>query len=133
MRPAVDSQGSSHHFLLFINSKSGGGLGNEYLTLNAKTIKLLASGGTRAYVHLFDLFSQVDREFGLKNAQELCKTEKNVNIIVCGGDGTILWAIEEALKFGIDPEQVCFGVIPIGTGNDFSRSLGWGGDPISFK
>ena len=56
-----------------------------------------------------------------------------MNIIVCGGDGTILWVIEEILQYGINPEKVCFGVIPIGTGNDFSRSLGWGSSPISFS
>lgn len=53
-------------------------------------------------------------------------------MIICGGDGTILWVVSEVVKFGINTENVCFGVIPIGTGNDFSRSLGWGGSPINF-
>ena len=84
-------------------------------------------------MYLFDIFSPVDKEVGFKSAIRLSENEENVNIIVCGGDGTILWVIEEILRYGLDPEKVCFGVIPIGTGNDFSRSLGWGSSPISFN
>lgn len=65
--------------------------------------------------------------------KEYSLCSENVNVIICGGDGTILWVVNEVIKVGIDPEKVCFGVIPIGTGNDFSRSLGWGGYPIKFS
>ena len=51
----------------------------------------------------------------------------STRVIICGGDGTILWVIQEAIKFGINAENIIFGTIPIGTGNDFSRSIGWGG------
>jgi diacylglycerol kinase (ATP) len=49
-------------------------------------------------------------------------------VIACGGDGTIMFVIEEIMHFGgIDFNKICLGVLPLGTGNDFSRALGWGG------
>ena len=50
-----------------------------------------------------------------------------VRIIVAGGDGTVMWAISEAQAHGVNIDKVAFGVVPYGTGNDFARSLGWGG------
>lgn len=84
-------------------------------------------------MYLYDLFNPTQKDIGLKKTLELTKTSKNVNIIICGGDGTILWVVSSVINAGISPEDVCFGVIPIGTGNDFSRSLGWGGSPITFS
>lgn len=51
-------------------------------------------------------------------------------MIICGGDGTVLWVIQEIANKGIKFNNIIFGVIPIGTGNDFARSLGWGSKPI---
>lgn len=48
--------------------------------------------------------------------------------IVCGGDGTVLWVVREIVEHGIRIHNVPIGIIPIGTGNDFSRVMGWGGD-----
>jgi diacylglycerol kinase (ATP) len=54
-------------------------------------------------------------------------------VIICGGDGTVLWVIQEIAGAGIKFDNIIFGVIPIGTGNDFARSLGWGSKPITFS
>jgi len=50
-------------------------------------------------------------------------------VIVGGGDGTVLWVVGEMIKVGIDLSKCPIGIIPFGTGNDFSRVLGWGGLP----
>ncbi|OUM59670.1 hypothetical protein PIROE2DRAFT_21193 [Piromyces sp. E2] len=60
------------------------------------------------------------------------KNFSNCRIIACGGDGTVSWMnsiFDKFLKEGlITREQVPpIGVIPLGTGNDLSRVLGWGG------
>lgn len=39
-----------------------------------------------------------------------------------------MWVIEEMVNYGIDFNSVAIGVIPFGTGNDFSRVIGWGGN-----
>lgn len=49
-------------------------------------------------------------------------------ILVAGGDGTIGWMLNEISRRNITPiPEVC--ILPIGTGNDLSRVLGWGGVP----
>lgn len=47
-------------------------------------------------------------------------------LIVCGGDGTVMWVVSELVKNEIDVKSVAIGIVALGTGNDFSRELGWG-------
>jgi diacylglycerol kinase (ATP) len=49
------------------------------------------------------------------------------SILACGGDGTVGWvlsALDESQMQYMD--FVSVGVIPLGTGNDMARFLGWG-------
>jgi diacylglycerol kinase family enzyme len=48
--------------------------------------------------------------------------------VVCGGDGKVIWVVSEFAHYGINPLETPLVVIPLGTGNDFSRSLFWGGE-----
>ncbi|CAG9857296.1 unnamed protein product [Phyllotreta striolata] len=50
---------------------------------------------------------------------------KPVTILIGGGDGTIAWVLTTSHKLDLDPEPP-IAIIPLGTGNDLSRVLGWG-------
>lgn len=56
-----------------------------------------------------------------------------MRIIICGGDGTIPWVLARAKEAALDFTKIAFGILPIGTGNDFSRSLGWGASTLYFS
>ncbi|KAJ4460280.1 putative diacylglycerol kinase 2 [Paratrimastix pyriformis] len=46
-------------------------------------------------------------------------------VLMAGGDGTANWALECIDALGLDRPPP-MGILPLGTGNDLSRSLGWG-------
>ena len=66
------------------------------------------------------------RDKAFLKLREVVGKDRPVIGIVCGGDGTIMWVVSEMNKYHIDPMKVPLGVIPLGTGNDFSQFLGWG-------
>lgn len=56
----------------------------------------------------------------------MAEINKKCYVIVCGGDGTVMWVVTEMKKHDVKIIEAPIGVIPLGTGNDFSRELGWG-------
>lgn len=78
-------------------------------------------------VSFFNLNETSSKVEGLEKLKMSLQKGEECRCIVCGGDGTVLWVVKEMAEIGIDIHKVPVGIIPIGTGNDFSRAMGWGG------
>ncbi|KAL2081738.1 hypothetical protein ACEWY4_023591 [Coilia grayii] len=97
--------------LVFVNSKSGDNQGVRFLRrfkqlLNPAQVFDLVNGGPHLGLRLFQKFD-------------------NFRILVCGGDGSVGWVLSEIDKLNLH-KQCQLGVLPLGTGNDLARVLGWG-------
>ncbi|XP_050307383.1 diacylglycerol kinase eta isoform X2 [Anthonomus grandis grandis] len=102
---------ASSPLLVFVNSKSGDNQGVKFLRrfkqlLNPAQVFDLISTGPRLGLRLFRHFDPF-------------------RILVCSGDGSVGWVLSEIDKFDMN-KQCQVAVLPLGTGNDLARVLGWG-------
>ncbi|XP_011060953.1 PREDICTED: diacylglycerol kinase eta isoform X9 [Acromyrmex echinatior] len=98
--------------LVFVNSKSGDNQGIKFLRrfkqlLNPAQVFDLIKGGPGPGLRLFRHFDPF-------------------RILVCSGDGSVGWVLSEIDRLGMHARQCQIGVLPLGTGNDLARVLGWG-------
>lgn len=99
--------------LVFANCKSGDNEG-ERLLMAFKTLL--------NPVQVVDL-----HEVPPESALEFCKLlpDHRTRILVCGGDGSVGWVLGALDKVKIKlPPYIA--ILPLGTGNDLARVLGWG-------
>ncbi|XP_028626686.1 diacylglycerol kinase kappa [Grammomys surdaster] len=97
--------------LIFINSKSGDHQGIIFLRkfkqyLNPSQVFDLAKGGPEAGIAMFKNFARF-------------------RVLVCGGDGSVSWVLSTIDAYGVH-DRCQLAIIPLGTGNDLARVLGWG-------
>lgn len=103
-------------FVALVNPKSGGNVGNQLL-------------------HRFKEILNEDRVYNLSDedhpgpakALEDHKDVEHLRLIACGGDGTVGWVLSVMDSMTFPKGRPAIGIIPLGTGNDLSRSLNWGG------
>ncbi|KAH8849095.1 Diacylglycerol kinase theta [Schistosoma japonicum] len=100
--------------LVLVNVKSGGCQGADLITsfrklLNPHQVFNLDYGGPLPGLHCF-------------------RHLKQFKILVCGGDGTVGWALSCLDNVGQDAacQTPPMAILPLGTGNDLARVLRWG-------
>mmetsp|Transcript_23471 Transcript_23471/g.22624 ORF Transcript_23471/g.22624 Transcript_23471/m.22624 type:complete len:588 (+) Transcript_23471:40-1803(+) len=106
---------------------------NTHVTLKIYDIRKGDSGKKECFLQIkedikncrLDLIDEIsDEGSGVKDS------DSNINpirVIMAGGDGTVMWGMMELGNHEIDPKDIAVGCLPLGTGNDWSRAMGWGG------
>eukprot|EP00051_Salpingoeca_urceolata_P018864 m.268602 g.268602 ORF g.268602 m.268602 type:complete len:1147 (+) comp19295_c0_seq3:772-4212(+) len=96
--------------VVFVNTKSGSNDGVRIMRMLRHLLNPL---------QVFDVM-----QAGPRPGLMLLRKQENFRALGCGGDGTFGWILQEADKLGISQCQL--GLLPLGTGNDLARVLGWG-------
>lgn len=99
--------------IAFVNAASGGNKGAVVIDILEKLIG-------KSNVH--DIKKDGGPEKGL--TEHCADPSEEVRIIVAGGDGTFSWVATSVDKKNLT--HVNLVLIPLGSGNDMSRALGWG-------
>eukprot|EP00927_Polykrikos_kofoidii_P084723 TRINITY_DN9016_c0_g1_i1.p1 TRINITY_DN9016_c0_g1~~TRINITY_DN9016_c0_g1_i1.p1 ORF type:complete len:482 (+),score=47.90 TRINITY_DN9016_c0_g1_i1:113-1558(+) len=128
------------YLVAFVNSRSGNLMVSRAIISTLETLlghEFRDSAGTTEY-HLAGRVCDLARvvESPTHVLDTILDVRKHVKrrslrFLVCGGDGTVTWVLQEIAAcnqshpylVGADP---AVGIVPAGTGNDLSRSLGWG-------
>jgi len=77
-------------------------------------------------VYIFDLIEECKK--GLEILNKLIDNINEVKIILGGGDGSVMTFVSSLGDHILQTGKCIFGIIPLGTGNDLSRALNFGGN-----
>mmetsp|Transcript_28391 Transcript_28391/g.37129 ORF Transcript_28391/g.37129 Transcript_28391/m.37129 type:complete len:697 (+) Transcript_28391:163-2253(+) len=99
--------------LVFVNGRSGGNQGRKLLN------------DLRKLLNPLQVFDISDRQQPSKALQQFAKLPR-LRVLVCGGDGTVGWVLKELEALDRGGYTPPLAVLPLGTGNDMARVLGWG-------
>lgn len=103
--------GGGSPLLVLVNSKSGE---NQGMRILAKFKRWLNPA------QVVDIIS-MGPQTGLKFFQKF----DSFRVLVCGGDGTVGWVLSAIDQLAL-LSKCQLGILPLGTGNDLARVLGWG-------
>jgi len=125
---------------IFVNPGSGGGIAAQLLgpdhtgsTANPLTYFYAENDGfelgpesVTVRIHRYDMTEGFTGDKpGYKQLKDIASSGRKVLASAAGGDGSVMWMINECIAHDIPFSNVICTVIPYGTGNDFARSIGW--------
>eukprot|EP00927_Polykrikos_kofoidii_P012659 TRINITY_DN15483_c0_g1_i1.p1 TRINITY_DN15483_c0_g1~~TRINITY_DN15483_c0_g1_i1.p1 ORF type:complete len:616 (+),score=80.82 TRINITY_DN15483_c0_g1_i1:106-1848(+) len=123
--------------IAFVNSRSGGQTGTMLMQALSDCIGTEGNDGDRAFNGtVCDLSVPNEPEATIATLAEdfrklTCMGARlpMKRLLICGGDGTVTWiltALEQCKALQDNLHLLPVAIVPLGTGNDLSRSLGWG-------
>ncbi|KXZ56309.1 hypothetical protein GPECTOR_1g272 [Gonium pectorale] len=115
--------------LCFVNARSGGRMGAELALLMSRAIGKVQvfDIGQRDQTPdkvLYRLYENL-RAAEASGDARAAHLRQRLRLLVCGGDGTIAWVMGVIKKLRLNPEPP-IAIVPLGTGNDLSRTFLWG-------
>jgi len=112
---------------VFINARSGGRAGPALATAlshalgRAQVYDLTQHRPDRVLARIWHNLDAAEA----RGDPRAAATKRALRVVACGGDGTIAWILKSVASLGLSPAPPV-AVVPLGTGNDLSRTFGWG-------
>eukprot|EP00928_Gymnodinium_smaydae_P020988 TRINITY_DN18137_c0_g1_i2.p1 TRINITY_DN18137_c0_g1~~TRINITY_DN18137_c0_g1_i2.p1 ORF type:complete len:505 (-),score=96.50 TRINITY_DN18137_c0_g1_i2:68-1582(-) len=118
----------SNEIFLVVNPLSGGNKGRVFLEV-PQPFQVSLECGQKVSLKVVNLLEgESGRKPGFQALRRAVRSGGIVRMIIGGGDGSVASVVKETERYGINPRTDLYvGILPLGTGNDFSRACGWGG------